>query len=151
MNDAIEQLVNIVENVTTETIDYRQSRACVVAQAISNNLIVGATPDFDDLMGNNKANINKVISAVNESVPIDTKLCQQLVRQLVAVRHRLVYGVISADLIKFVMKNNEVTNNVDPAAVTALDVIVNSEEHADNFIKASNALHQFFPEGGDND
>lgn len=147
----IVSIVQYLESFNDTSVNLRQVRAGVLAQLISNQIVVDKDDDIDDIVGDNKDTIKKIVSQINEYTSIDLNLTLAIIRQLLVVRHTLIYGVTDVDLLRFVMTNKIAQDTVDPKVIASFGEIAANNESTARLCSLSNELFKHYSGTIDND
>lgn len=148
--DYIVNIVQYLESFNDSSVNLRQVRAGILAQLISNQIVIDKDDDINDLIGDHQDMVKKIVSQINEYTSIDLKLTLAIIRQLLVVRHTLIFGITSTELLRFVMTNKIAQDEVDPKVVVSFNEIASNNETSTRLCSLSNELFKHFAGDKDN-
>lgn len=127
-----------LKEVKTQEGNERQIRAMMVASALGYFYPVDPARTVAENADEHLADAKKVVSQINENLSLDSKLCLELFKQVIAVRLELINGVGDPTIIEAAMKSYTAQVHQTAEETNAVMALVTNLE----FMRAQNGIRQ---------
>lgn len=114
----------------------RTARAMIVANAVGYHFPLDPSISAAENAAAHEAEVRKVVSQVNENITLDSKLCMELYKQVVSIRHELVVGATDPAIIQAAMQSYTAEVHQTKAETIATNALFTNLD----FIRAINGI-----------
>lgn len=132
------EISRFLKEVKTQEGNERQIRAQMVAAALGYYYPVDPARSIEENVDANLANARKIVSQINENLALDSKLCVELFKQVIAIRLELINGVSDPAIIEAAMRSYTAQVHQTSEETLAVTALVTNLD----FMRAQNGIRQ---------
>ena len=130
------EISHYLKNIKTQDGNERTIRAMMVANALGYHFPLDPAKSAFDNAEDQLPAARKVIGQINESISLDSRLCTELFKQVIAIRYELLTGCVCSSIIEAAMRSHTAADHQTSAeTTTALSLVSNLE-----FMQAQNGI-----------
>lgn len=132
------EIARFLKEVRTQESDSRTVRAMMVASALGYHYPVDPARTAKENAEEHMSAVRKVISQVNENIPLDSKLCVELFKQVMYIRLELINGVTDPAIVEAAMRSHTANIYQTASETVAVTSLVTNLD----FARAQNGIRQ---------
>lgn len=130
--NAMQLASQIVKHLKAQTFpddQVRGARALFVAQTLAHRVKINTEDSQADQTAKAQPQFLKVLNAINEFLPVDTRLAQELFTRILSVRWDLARGAMSPTLMMMALTSEELQKKLSPELQDIAQAIASKRDY----------------------
>lgn len=136
------EIARVLKQIKSPTNNERKARAMFVANAVGFFVPLDPSLSCEELIDTHMPKLRSIAGQVNENIPLDTKMTQELFKQIIRIRLELINGVTDTAVIAAAMQSITAEDYQTPDETAIAQMLVSRHEFAKSQNEISSILEQ---------